>query len=247
MDKDSSASSQALQQLAAQQRATQQQTSAAWENLGSFIGNATVASAQGAKDASMRNISNQQLAMARNIASRQVQRRQEGQAERMEGRRELKTLKSLKGAEKLKNLMGLRSEQQQFQLGQQEILAQMAMARADRKQANKDRKLDWYRALSDNQQAALDRASREKIAKIGNKGSGGSGGGNKLWDRPNKLSGNEFGHAKAAAFDILGKNKTVGNWNEFLDRVESAEGISWSAKERAKFRKRFKKKFPGRA
>lgn len=234
-----SAGQEAMERMAALQQQGQSDLNTSWAGLGAVLGEAGVKSAAGLRQAGLQDMQNQRLAIQRNITSRQVDRRAQGTEERIGARTQLATLRGLKGAEKLKNLLELRREQQSYMNEKAGILAQT-------RQANADRKLDWYEAITGAKNDAAAIAQRERDSKRDANGDGGGGGGADLWDKEGKLSKPEFNQAKAAALDILGGKGSVRNWNEFLDRVGAQEGVSWSPVERKKFKRRFKKKFPDR-
>jgi hypothetical protein len=151
-------------------------------------------------------------------------------------RQELGTLKSLRGAELVNQLMKLRGTEREF-IGQTEELAnQRFAARAAARKDMLDAANDAYGEETDRMNAQTNRYEAKNPDGEGG-GSGGSGDPNDM-----RLNRQEFKQGLAAAEDYRSRgNGRITNWGEFLDQVEQAEGLSWTPRERQQFKNRYKK------
>lgn len=219
----SSGSQGRLAQMAQMQQSANAANSQATRNLGDVVGEANIDTADAQRLAALAGADRQGRDILRNIDSRTIDARAEAAEARRTAQSELATLKSLKGSTYLKNLLDMRREQQQFQLGRAELAQAGRQARAEL--GIKNRELDIKQQLADQD---------------GRDSGGGSGSGGDL-----RLSGAEYRQAEAAALEQLGSGK-IGNYGEFLDKLQSIEGFNLTPVERKKFRRRFKKKNPGR-
>lgn len=217
----SSGSQGRLAQMAQMQQSANAANSQATRNLGDVVGEANIDTADAQRLAALAGADRQGRDILRNIDSRTIDARAEAAEARRTAQSELATLKSLKGSTFLKNLLDLRREQQQFQLGRAELAQAGQQARAELG-------IDRYKARTDRMDALNDGG-----------GSGGSGGGGER-----RLSGAEYQQAEAAAMELAGNGK-IGNYGQFLKELQKVEGVNLTPVERKKFRKRFKKKNPG--
>jgi hypothetical protein len=217
-----SASQGRLAQMAQMQQAANAANSRAFQDLGQVMGTATVNNVNSQGLAAMNTAENQRMAIARNIASRKADSRAAAAEARREARGELATMRGLRGATNLKNLLDLRREQQQFQLGRAELAQAGRQARQELGIKNRELDIEQQKVNQDGRDSG---------------GSGGSGG-------EGKLTGGEYKQYSAAAKELIGGGK-IRSYTDFLDRLEKREGVNWSPVERRKFRKRFKKKNPG--
>ena len=210
-----------IAQFAQLQQAANAANQQATGNLGAMIGAAGVTNAASTANASLGEAENARMGIARSIASRDADTRAAAGDARREAQSQLATMRSLRGSTMLKNLLDLRREQQQFQLGRAELAQAGAQAR---------RELDIKQ-----QEADTNRLEAQD---------GGGGGGGEGSNRDElRLGPAEYKQYSAAAKEMLG-GKTIGNYNQFLDRLAKQEGVNWSAVERRKFRKRFRKQNP---
>lgn len=210
-----------LAQIAQMQQSANAANTNAFQDLGATIGAAGVSNAESQRLAALTGAENQRLAIARNIASRQNESRATAGEARREAQSELATLRGLRGATKLKNLLDLRREQQQFQLGRAELAQAGAQARAE--------------LGIEKSKLALEREKLEQ------EGDGGGDGSNR---DDMRLGPGEYRQFAAAGKEYLGGGK-ISNYGDFLDELGQQEGVNWTAVERRKFRKRFKKQNPG--
>jgi hypothetical protein len=197
-----------------------------WQGLATNAAAAAERGVVGLNAANQTEAANQQSAVARNIASRIADTQAAGAEERRGLRTELGTIKATRGATKLKNLMALRREQQTFGNERAQTLAALQQNKA--KNA-----IDWYEAqtgrLGQQADAMDDRADNAR------EDAGGGGGRDKL-----SLDKEEWKVGKAAAEQYRSGDKIV-RWNRFMDELESQPGVSFTAVERKKFLKKYRK------
>lgn len=215
-----SATDQAMGQIAQGQQDALSRQRESWQGLASVMGEQGVTTAGAMGDAAQYGVESDRGAIQRNIASRVADRRQMGAEERSKARSELATLRGLRGSTRLKNLLELRREQQDYG-------ARMSEIEAQRQQWNKENKLNWFKARD--------------AANDDNGGGGGDGRGPN--DTPRKMTGGEWQDWKSVGREIVESNpgKKITNWSAFLDAVASTEGVSWGPRERAQYKRRFQK------
>ncbi len=215
-----SAGDQAMARLASQQQASNEDAAQSWQGMSGAAGANAERQSINMASAQQNEAQNQQLAMARNIASRMADTRAAGAEERRGLRRELGTIRATKGATFLKNLMAARREQQQFGSERAQTLAALQQNKAQNA-------IDWY-------EAQTGRLDQQADARDGGS-SGGSSDNDKL-----KLDKQEWRIAKTAAEQYRQGDK-ITDWQGFMDKVESQPGVSFNAVERKKFLKRYRK------
>lgn len=211
-----------LAQFAQMQQSANDATSESFQKLGDIVGAAGVSNADSQRLAALSNAESQRMAMARNIASRQNDVRAQASEAGREAQSELATMRGLRGATKLKNLLDLRREQQQFQLGRAELAQAGAQARAELNIKNRELDIKQQEADQDGADGGGDGSNRDDM----------------------RLGPGEYRQFAAAGKELLGGGK-IGNYGDFLDELGQQEGVNWTALERRKFRKRFKKQNPG--
>jgi hypothetical protein len=212
-----------LARLAAQQQGTAEASNQSWGNMAAAAAANSERQAINFGAAQQNEAANQQVGIARSIATRVGDTRAAGAEERRALRNELGTLKSTKGATLIKNLMALRREQQQYGNERAQTLATLQQNRAENA-------LDW---------AGLN-LDREKEANDQNDGGGSSGGSS--GGRPDSLSisPEEWKNWKTAADDYR-DGGGVQNWNAFMKGLEEQPGVSFTPIERKKFKRKYRK------
>lgn len=211
----------AIARLAAQQQGSAAASNQSWGNMAAAAAANSERQAINFGAAQQNEAANQQIAMARAIATRIGDAKAAGSEERRALRNELGTLKATKGATYLKNLMAFRREQQQYGNERAQTLATI-------QQNQQQNALDWAQLGLERQKEANDQANGGS--------SGGSSGG-----RPDSLSisPEEWKNWKTAADDYLDGGR-VKNWNNFISGLESQPGVSFSAVERKKFKRKYR-------
>jgi hypothetical protein len=218
------ANTKALAGMMAQQQAGANQQQSSWNNLGAVLGSMNQASTAGMSDAAYYGARNERENVARNINTRIADRRQMGAEERAKTRSELATIRGLRGATTLKNLMELRREQQDYGSRKAEIAATLRNQKAENA-------IDWYNAITK-------RRDQQADAKNGGSGGGSGGDGN-----DNRMNGQEWRQWRSALKTEIERypGEPITNWNTVLDNIGSAEGVSWTPRERRQFKRRAKK------
>lgn len=197
------------------------------QQLGALMSAANVANTQAATTAAGNTLSNQAIEMQRNIVTRQADRQNTGSEALRTARSELGTLKGLRGAELVNQLMKIRGTEREF-ISQKEQLANERFAA--RAAAAKDR--------ADAANDAYKNETGRMEARRSGRGGGSSGGSDEFDDR--RLGRGEYRQFAAAA-DAVRDGGGVKNWNKFLDAVAKSEGVNWSPIERRKFKRRYRK------
>lgn len=217
-----SATDRAMGQFAQGQQDALTRQRESWQGLAGLMGEQGINLSGQLGDAAVYGAEADRSAISRNIASRIADRRQMGAEERAASRAELATLRGLRGSTRLKNLMELRREQQDFGARKAEIAAQ-------RQQWKAENAREWYDSVTRRQDSQND--------------GGGDGDGRGANDTPRRMTGAEWQDWKSVGKEIIESNpgKRITNWPEFLDAIASSEGVSWTPRERAKFKRRFQK------
>lgn len=152
--------------------------------------------------------------------------------ERMGIRSDIRSNRALMGATRVKNILELRQQQQQY-------LNELRALR-ENKRSNKANE-----SLSAAELAETARSNKadERLDAAG--GVGGSD--SSIPDTPGRLTPPEWRQAAAAARNAMeaagGRPKTNQEWQALANEVESAEGISWTPAERRQFIRRAKKRW----
>lgn len=224
---DSSGTSQIMGQFAQAQQQGAANSAASWQNLGTMLGAANVANTAAGTTASKNSLNNTAIDIQRNISSRVADRMFQGSQDKSEAQSKLATLKSLRGAELVNQMMKLRGTERDYMDSKQKNALEKMGIIASAREAAADRALKKYEIDTE---AASDSGSG------GSGGSDGSGGGDDI-----SLNRQEWRNYKDAADQHLAKiGGKVGNWNNFLDAVGEIEGVNWTATERRKFAKKYK-------
>jgi len=215
-----SATDKAMGRLSESQQQAQANQSQSWSNLAAVLGETGVTNASAMGDAAVYGAESDRSAIERNIASRIEDRKQVGATERSKSRSELATIRSLRGASKVKNIMDLRREQQDYG-------ARMAEIQAQAQQWNAENTRKWYDSET----------GRIRANKSGSGSKSGPG------DTPRKMTKGEWKDWKSVGVEIVNSQpkKKITNWNAFLNEVASTKGVKMTARERRQYKKRFKK------
>jgi hypothetical protein len=223
------ANTKALAGMMAQQQAGANQQQSSWNNLGAVLGSMNQASTAGMSDAAYYGARNERENVARNINTRIADRQQMGAEERAKTRSELATIRGLRGATTLKNLMELRREQQDYGARRAEIAATLKNQKADNA-------IDWYNAITNRREQNAN--ARDDAADNRNDARENGGGGN-----DNRMNGQEWNQWKSALKTEIERKpgERITNWNQVLDNIGAVEGVSWTPRERRQFKRRAKK------
>jgi hypothetical protein len=231
VDPSRSSSAQTMGQFAEMQQQSQANRSKATNDLAAAMAQANLMTTEAGTTAAKNTLNNQAIAVQRNIASRSADRMFQGSQDVQTARSELATLKGLRGAELINQVMKLRGGEREFISAKEANATERFIANT---QANQSR-ID----------AATDRFNAEtKRMDVNNDSSGGGSGGSSGDGSDLRLNKPEFRQARAAADEILSDPRNGGkvtNWTVFLDKVQKAEGVSWTPVERKQFKRRYKK------
>jgi hypothetical protein len=232
-----SGSGQVMGQFAQMQQQSQANRTQATADLAAKMAQANLMTTEAGTTAAKNTLNNQAISVQRNIATRSADRMFEGSQNEARAQAELATLKGLRGAELVNQIMKLRGTEREF-VGQREELAnQRFAARAAARKDQLDAANDAYGEETDRMNAQTNRIEANNDG--GSGGSGGSSGGD---NNDQRLSRAEFKQGWAAAEDYRGRgNGRITNWPDFLDKVEQAEGLSWTPRERRQFKNRYQK------
>jgi hypothetical protein len=221
IDPSSSGSAQIMGQFAQANNQAAANNAQSWENTGATMAAAANSATQAGNTAAQNSLNNKAIDIQRNITTRVADRMYQGSQAKQDAQSKLATLKGLKGAEYVNQLMKIRGGEREF---------------INSRQANALEKLAiTTQAVSDDKDRALKKYEIDQDA-----ASGGSGGGNGGDKDDVRLGKQEWRNFRDAADQHLGNGK-VGNWKNFFDAVGKIEGVNWTATERRKFAKRYKK------
>lgn len=225
-----SGSAQIMGQFAQANQQAAANNAASWDAQGAAMAAAANYATQAGTTASKNSLSRAAQDIQRNITTRVSDRMFQGSQDEAEAQAKLATLKSLRGAEYVNQLMKLRGGEREFinsrQANALERLAIETQARGDRA----DRAIDQYEAETDRIDALND----------GDSGGGGGSSGDKDDARLSPAERRSFHAAAETRREMLPGGK-IGSWPAFFNEVEKQEGVNWSPAERRKFAKKYKR------
>jgi hypothetical protein len=232
-----SGSGQVMGQFAQMQQQSQANRTQATADLAAKMAQANLMTTEAGTTAAKNTLNNQAISVQRNIATRSADRMFEGSQNEARAQAELATLKGLRGAELVNQIMKLRGTEREFISEKERNATERFIANTQARNNARELAIKQYGEETDRYSALNDDSSGG--------GSGGSGGGGGGDDNDARLNRSEFKQGLAAAEEYRksGKmsNGKVTDWREFLNEVESAEGLSWTPRERAQFKRRYKK------
>ena len=205
------------------QNATSANAQAA-QNLGATMAAANLANVAAGNASTQAGLTRSAQDIQRNIMTRAADRMAAGSDARMTARSELATLKGLRGAEYVNQMMKLRGTERDFGNEKERLANERFAARAA---ARKDR-ADAANEARKNEIDAMEARSNR------------IGGGNTSKDE-RRLSRGEYRQFAAAANSVRGGDR-IKDWNAFLNEVGQQEGVNWSPIERRKFKRRYRKR-----
>lgn len=230
----STGSAQLMGQFAQMQQQSQAARTQATSDLAAKMAQANLMTTEAGTTAAKNTLNNQAIAVQRNIATRSADRMFQGSQVEDRARQELGTLKGLRGAELVNQIMKLRGTERDFISERDRNATERYIANTQAFEARADAATDRYNAETKRYDAISDAANDAADNKNGGGGSGS--------DNDARLNRAEFKQGWAAAEDYRSRgNGRITNWADFLDQVEQAEGLSWSPRERRQFKNRYQK------
>lgn len=192
------------------------------QNLGATMGAANLANVAAGNASTQAGLTRSALDIQRNIMNRVSDRQAAGSDARLTARSELATLKGLRGAELVNQLMKLRGTERDWMSEQQRLATERYIANTQASAKQQELAIKGYDAET-------------KRIGVNNKGSGGSGSGG-----GENLGRADFRGYRSIAEDIR-KGNPITDWGKFLDAVGKTKGVNWSARQRRQFKRRYKK------
>ena len=199
------------------------------QNLGAMMAAANMANVAAGNASTQAGLTRSAQDIQRNIMTRAADRMAAGSDARMTARSELATLKGLRGAEYVNQLMKLRGTERDFGNERERLANERFAARAAARKDRADAANDAYKNETDRMEMR--------------KGDGGSGGNDNEGSKRDKrrLGPNEY-KSLARTANAISSGRPIVNWNRFLKNVEDESGLDLSATERRKFKRRYRKR-----
>jgi hypothetical protein len=226
IDPSSSGSANIMGQFAQAQQDASAQNASSWQQLGEAMSQASLDNTAAGTTASLNTLNNQAIDAQRNIVNRVSDRQYLGAESLTKARSELGTLRGLRGAERMNQLMKLRG--------------------TERDQMNESQRLATERYIANTQASAKQRElaikgfdAETKRMGVNTRAGGGSGGGSGDGDSTN-LSRQDFRGYLSIAEDQR-KGGKITDWGSFLKELNKTKGVNMSATQRRQFKRRYRK------